>query len=62
MSEKEKCRSTHVVQELSASIAVDVMRIEITPAELYVNPVLVAGGAVKHVLALNEHSHEWKPG
>lgn len=52
-------RSTHIVEELGTSVSVDVVRIEITPSQLNVNPVLVAGSTVKHILAI---SHQRRSG
>ena len=46
---------THVVQELGASVPLDIVRVEVTPTQLYVDPELVAGGAVEYVLALRHY-------
>lgn len=40
-----------VVQELCPGVALDVMRVIVTPAQLNVNPVFLCGGAVHHVPA-----------
>ena len=45
-------RVGNVVQELGASVPLDVVRVEVTPAKLNIEPVFVAGGAVKDVFAL----------
>lgn len=38
-----------VVKELGPGVALNVMRIVVTPAQLNVDPVLLCGGAVHHV-------------
>lgn len=38
-----------VVQELGSSVALDVVRVVVSPAKLYVDPVLLGGCAVHHV-------------
>ena len=43
---------TYVVKELSTSVPLDVVCIEIAPTQLNVNPELVAGGPVKNVFAI----------
>ena len=41
-----------VVEELGARVALDVVRVEVAPAELDVDPVLGRGGAVERVLVV----------
>ena len=38
-----------VVQELGASVALNVVRVVVAPAELDVNPVFLGGGAVHYI-------------
>lgn len=38
-----------VVQELGSGVALNVMRVIVSPSELNVNPVFLCGGAVHHV-------------
>lgn len=38
-----------VVQELGPGVALNVMRVIVTPTQLNVDPVLLRGGAVHHV-------------
>mmetsp|Transcript_62206 Transcript_62206/g.196851 ORF Transcript_62206/g.196851 Transcript_62206/m.196851 type:complete len:1067 (-) Transcript_62206:4174-7374(-) len=44
-----------VVEELGARVALDVMRVEVTPAQLHVQPILVGALLVVHVLAAVGH-------
>jgi len=39
-----------VIQELGASVALHIVTVVVTPAQLHINPVLVAGLLVKHVV------------
>ena len=41
-----------VVEELGASVPLDVVSVEISPTQLNVDPELVAGSAVKYILTL----------
>ena len=47
---------TYVVQELSTRVALNVMSIEVTPTQLYINPELVARSAVENIFALEGRS------
>ena len=44
--------TTHVIEELRTSVPLDIMGVEVSPTQLDVDPELVAGRAVKDVLAL----------
>ena len=54
--QKWAIRATYVIQEFSTSVTFDIVSVEITPSELYVNPVFVTGSTIKNVFAL------WKRG
>ena len=39
----------HLVQELGMGVSLNIMSIEISPSQLYVDPILVASGTVLDV-------------
>jgi hypothetical protein len=46
---------THIVKELSTSVPLDVMCVEVTPPQLHIDPVLIAGSAIQNVFTLRIH-------
>ena len=51
---KKQRYGTYVVKELSTSVPLDVVRIEVAPTELNIDPELVARRSIEDVLALYE--------
>ena len=45
-----------VVQELGPGITLNVMGIVVPPAQLYINPILLSGGAIHHIPESGEGS------
>jgi hypothetical protein len=43
---------TYVVQELRSSISFDVMRVEVTPTKLHIDPVFVTRSPIKNIFHL----------
>ena len=49
-----------VVQELRTRVPLDVVRVEVTPTKLHVNPELVARCAIKNILVLQCRQRKYK--
>ena len=47
-------RVGNVIEELGASVALDVVRVEVAPAQLHINPVLVARGSVQDIFVISD--------
>lgn len=43
---------THVIKEFGSRVPLDIMSVEIAPAKLNIDPVLVARRAIQHVFVL----------
>ena len=45
-------RLTYIIEEFGAGIALNVVGVEVTPAELDVDPIFVAGCTIENILVL----------